>query len=540
MSHDKDIPAKAQSAELYHRAEERLQNLMAQAGPKSSTRTAKLIRELVVHQTNPEIQSREHLHDKIEKLASLYDICHDMMLLQSVEELCKRIVNHIASAMHDSKVSIPVIEIDGRQFTTGQFDENVSKVLSAQIIVNGTVCGQIYVFYKDNNTCFLPEEQSFLNTIADDLGLWLERKQQFDARETRLEEIKRIESALDSHAIIAITDRRGRITHVNKKFCELSQYSIEELLGKDHRIINSGYHPKDFIRNLWETIKAGNIWHGNIRNRAKDGSFYWVNTTIVPFMDQVGKPYQYVAIRTEVTKHKQLEQQMEAQVAELARSNDELEQFAYVITHDLQEPLRAITSFVQLLKKYCDDQLDEHADELIMHAVAGTKRMQILINDLLSYSQVDADQSPVTVDCAIMIENILTDYSVIIGESNAVITYDALPIVKGVPSQLTQLFANLINNALKFQREQPPKIHISAEFKANVWVFSVADNGIGIETQHIDEIFRVFQRLHSQKEYTGTGIGLAICKKIVEYHGGRIWVESQPNQGSNFYFTIRK
>ena len=505
---------------------------------KLSTKRAKLVRELIVYQTSLETQPEELLHDKIEKFASLYEICHDMTLFQSVEELCKRIVEHVVSAMHHSNVAVPLIEIDDRRFTTDQYNEDLSNVISVKINTEKKKYGQLFVFYEDNNLRFSPIEKSFLNIIANDLGIWLEHKQQSDARKVLLEESKKIERSLDSHTIIAVTDKFGIITRVNKKFCEISQYSIEELMGQDHRIINSGHHSKDFIHNLWETIKEGNIWQETIKNRAKDGSCYWVDTTIVPLIDKAGKPYQYVAITNEITKHKLLEQQMASQVVKLTNSNEELKQIAYVITHDSQEPLRAIVGFIQLLEKYCNERLDEHANELIMHAVAGSKRMQIFINDLFDYANVDADQSLVTVNCTTIVENILTDYAVIIKENNAIFTYDALPIVRGVHLYLTQLFTNLIRNALKFQREQPPKIHISAALKANAWTFFIADNGIGIEAQYTDRIFKACQRLHSPKEYSGTGIGLAICKKVVEYHGGEIWVESIPNQGSTFYFTI--
>jgi len=214
-----------------------------------------------------------------------------------------------------------------------------------------------------------------------------------------LNDVRMTERAINEHAIVAITDSCGKIQYVNQKFCAVSKYSADELIGQDHRIINSGYHARDFFRNLWSTISKGKIWKGEIRNRAKDGNFYWVDTTIIPFLDENGSSYRYVAIRTEVTAHKKLEAKMEDQVAELARSNDELEQFAYVVTHDLQEPLRAITSFVQLLKKYCNDRLDERANDLIAHAVAGANRMQMLIDDLLTYAQVNSSQAMVEVNC---------------------------------------------------------------------------------------------------------------------------------------------
>ncbi|PXW85699.1 phospho-acceptor domain-containing protein [Nitrosomonas sp. Nm84] len=224
----------------------------------------------------------------------------------------------------------------------------------------------------------------------------------------------------------------------------------------------------------------------------------------------------------------------------MARSNDELEQFAYVVTHDLKESLSAINSFVQLLKKYCDHQLDDRADELILHVITGISRMQMLTDDLLTYTQVNANQTFTEVDCERLLGNVLTDLSIIVSECNAIITHDRLSVARGTPFQFIQLLTNLINDALKFQRAQPSKIHIGVKESFCEWILSVTDNGIGIGEQYLERIFRVSQRLHSRREYAGTGIGLAICKKVVEYHGGRIWIQSEPNVGSAAYFTIPK
>jgi PAS domain S-box-containing protein len=233
------------------------------------------------------------------------------------------------------------------------------------------------------------------------------------------------------------------------------------------------------------------------------------------------------------------EKELQRQKQELTRSNDELEQFAYVASHDLQEPLRMVVSYLQLLERRYKSNLDASADEFIAYAVDGASRMQTLINDLLEYSRVNTRGQDFTeVDCSEVLECALGNLKMAIAESNAVITCDRLPEVVADSSQLAQLLQNLIGNAIKFRGKLAPQIHIGAEHQVDHWLFSVCDNGIGIEPQYSDRIFAVFQRLHSRVKYKGTGIGLAICKKIVERRGGSIWVESKLDRGSTFYFTI--
>jgi chemotaxis family two-component system sensor kinase Cph1 len=223
----------------------------------------------------------------------------------------------------------------------------------------------------------------------------------------------------------------------------------------------------------------------------------------------------------------------------LARSNAELEQFAYVASHDLQEPLRMVASYTQLLARRYQDKLDADARDFIAYAVDGATRMQALIADLLNYSRIGTRGKPFRPSSSeAVLERVLAGLRLMINESGATLSHDPLPTILCDDVQLGQLFQNLLVNAIKFRTEIPPLIHISAERKGNVWTFSVRDNGIGIAPEYAERIFMIFQRLHSKNEYPGTGIGLAVCKKIVERHGGRIWVNSQPGSGATFFFTI--
>ena len=236
---------------------------------------------------------------------------------------------------------------------------------------------------------------------------------------------------------------------------------------------------------------------------------------------------------------KRAEEEIERAAAELARSNRELEQFAYVASHDLQEPLRMVGSFVQLLAQRYEGQLDGDADEFIHFAVDGATRMRQLIEDLLAFSRVGTRAQPLEpTSCEDVLAEALANLRTRIEESGAEVTHDPLPTVLADERQLVQVFQNLLSNAIKFRSAEPPRIHVSADESNGEWEFAVRDNGIGVDPRHADRIFEIFKRLHTRDEYPGTGIGLAICRKTVERHGGRIWVDSQPGQGSTFRFTL--
>jgi signal transduction histidine kinase len=241
----------------------------------------------------------------------------------------------------------------------------------------------------------------------------------------------------------------------------------------------------------------------------------------------------------EVKEHEQTEAELKRTGAELARSNRDLEQFAYLASHDLQEPLRMVASFTQLLARRYEGRLDADADDFIRFALDGAVRMQQLIQDLLEYARLGkAEPAPALVDCADALQAALGNLRATLEESGAIVTYGDLPTVRGVSSQLVQLLQNLIANAVRFRSAAPPEIHIEARLVDDEWRFSVRDNGIGIDPQYAERIFLPFERLHSRADYPGTGIGLAICKRIVERHGGHLGVESAPGRGSTFFFTL--
>ena len=245
------------------------------------------------------------------------------------------------------------------------------------------------------------------------------------------------------------------------------------------------------------------------------------------------------AITRDITESKKANEVLKLKLEELARSNEELEQFAYVSSHDLQEPLWMITGYLQLLKLRYLGELDDKADKYINCAVEGAFSMQNLINDLLEFSRVTTiTREPEFTDCEFILNQILSNLKLFIIENKATVSYGSLPKIMADSIQLVQVFQNLIINGIKFHGEEAPKIHISAEKKANEWLFSVQDNGIGIDPRCFKKIFVLFKRLHKSEEYPGTGIGLAICKKIIEKQGGRIWVESEQSKGSTFYFTL--
>jgi PAS domain S-box-containing protein len=327
---------------------------------------------------------------------------------------------------------------------------------------------------------------------------------------------------------------------INKADEDLFGHSREEVIGKT----DYDFFPKDQAdfftqtdREALQNKKLLDIPEETIET--KNLGQIILHTKKIPIFNKEGNPQYILGISEDITERKQAEDALNVKVDELARSNAELEQFAYVSSHDLQEPLRMVSSYMQLLQRRYEGEIDPKADKYINFAVEGATRMQQLINDLLTYSRITTQAKEFEpVDSELVLTEVLSNLNVLITENGAVITHDPLPNILADSSQLSQVLQNLIINSIKFHGDKTPEIHVSAKNEGNKWLFSVQDNGIGIDPAHSDRIFEVFKRLHKRKEYPGTGIGLSICKKIIERHGGRIWVEAELGKGSIFYFTI--
>ncbi|MCK9590569.1 MAG: PAS domain S-box protein [Methanoregula sp.] len=340
--------------------------------------------------------------------------------------------------------------------------------------------------------------------------------------------------------ILILDADTGQIVEVNPFLIELLGFSRDQFLGK--KIWEIGLF-KDIVANkdnFEELQRKEYVRYEDMPLETADGQ-----RIAVEFLSNVytvnNKKVIQCNIRN-ITVRKKLEEDLVVKAAELARSNIELQQFAYIASHDLQEPLRAISGFTELLVKRYHGKIDEKADTYIDFITEGTTRMQQMIQDLLAYSRVQTQVHEfVRIDSNTPLDLALSDLQVASKEHNAVITNDPLPSIYADQEQITKMFQNLIGNAIKFHKPGvAPNIHISAKQDKNNWIFSVSDNGIGINQQYTDRIFKIFQRLHTRDEYPGTGIGLAICKRIAEQHGGTIWIESVPGSGSTFYFTIPK
>lgn len=387
--------------------------------------------------------------------------------------------------------------------------------------------------------------QAFLATLALTMllltAVLTERAQ---AQATLMESERRFRAVAQSvNNAIVLADNTEEILLWNKGAEKMFGYREEEALGRPLTLLMPERYRTAHLAGVARLLSTGQSkiigQTVELNGLRKDGREFPVELSLASWT--ADKRIFFSAIISDITDRKRAEQAVESHAQELIRSNAELEQFAYVASHDLQEPLRMISSYTQLLARRYKGRLDADADEFIAFAVDGATRMQELIRNLLEYSRVGTKGEKMRpTDCGNLLGRVLAGLRVAIEQNKATVTRGSLPTVMADDTQLSQVLQNLIGNAIKFHGQDPPNIHVAAELRGPEWVFSIRDNGIGFDPKHASRVFALFQRLHSRKEYPGTGIGLAICKKIVERHGGRIWAESMPGTGTTFFFTLPK
>ena len=357
-------------------------------------------------------------------------------------------------------------------------------------------------------------------------------------------ELRSQKFALDAHSIVAITDPKGRITYANDKFCQISKYSRKELIGQDHRIINSGHHPKSFMKNMWDTIRGGDVWQGEVKNRAKDGSFYWVDTTIVPFQDEVGATTQYVSIRTDITNRKEAEVELLASKNAAEAANRAKSEFVANMSHEMRTPLHGILSFARF---GVDEASEGKPSALVNHFEnigRSGERLLDLINNLLDIAKLEAGKMKyefVPGDLTETVRSVLAEFSSLfrdrgigpkfsVPENAGSTVYDA--------QRIGQVVRNLLSNAINFSSEGGT-VEVSLSQTESFSLLSVRDEGVGMPESELTAVFEKF--VQSSKTKTGaggTGLGLSICKEIVDAHHGRIWAENHAEGGAVFFVEI--
>lgn len=343
-----------------------------------------------------------------------------------------------------------------------------------------------------------------------------------------------------------VADKTGKITYGNQAGREIwrgvKYVGVDEFHEYKAWWLDSGelLAPED-----WAVARAVRNKETSLNEklliRCFDGSYKKIINSAVPYYLEDSSLAGAIIVNQDITELIDNQEKLKKTLINLERSNRDLEQFAYICSHDLQEPLRMISIYTKMLENRYHETFDHKGKEFMNFVIEGARRMQLLISELLSYSIISTKKQLVEeVDCSEIIKRVLTDISVRVAENNATVIFNDLPVIRANPVLISQLFQNLITNAIKFRSEDNPKIIISCEIGKSEWVFSVKDNGIGIDPEYFDRIFIIFQRLHTRENYPGTGIGLTICKKIVEQHGGRIWIESKEGFGSTFFFSISR
>jgi PAS domain S-box-containing protein len=358
------------------------------------------------------------------------------------------------------------------------------------------------------------------------------------------QELQKLTTAVEqSPSIILLTDTAGIVEYVNPRFTLITGYTLEEIQKKNPRILKSGEMSDEVYADMWKTIKSGKVWKGEFRNRKKNGELYWEGASVGPVFDSNGNIINFMKLSQDITDKKQLEKELYQERESLISSNKELEQFAYIASHDLQEPLRIVSSFAQLLQLKHSQRLNDEAKGYIEFVVTGSKRMQNLIKGLLEYSRITSSTKQKTiVNLSIPLKDALYNLNLSILEAHAEIKTEELPDVVVEPDQIAHVFQNLIGNALKFRKEGEHcliEISSSKDSEKGELVISIKDNGAGINPKDFDKLFVIFKRLAHTSKKSGDGIGLALCRRIIERQGGRIWAESEGlGKGATFKFSL--
>ncbi|MNI34505.1 Autoinducer 2 sensor kinase/phosphatase LuxQ [compost metagenome] len=375
------------------------------------------------------------------------------------------------------------------------------------------------------------------------------RKMKEESLSQTMENLRDIENALDESSIVAITDNNGVITYVNDKFCEISKYNREELLGKTHRVINSGYHPKSFFKIMWETIKQGLVWKGEVKNRAKDGSEYWMNTTIVPFLDEEGTPHQFISIRTDITDRVKAETALAERTKQLAKAHDEAikanlikSQFLANMSHELRTPLNAIIGYSEMLKEEAEEISEPTFVEDLGKISKAGYHLLALINDILDISKIEAGKMELhleTCDMPSLIMDVMTTFTPIVkGRGNRIETRCEEGDITTDVTKLRQILMNLLSNANKFTETGDISFDVYREKRGNQegYSFRVQDTGIGMTPSQLEKLFQSFSQADASttRKYGGTGLGLAISQSFSHIMGGDIVVESEFGVGTTF------
>ncbi len=353
-------------------------------------------------------------------------------------------------------------------------------------------------------------------------------------------EISSYLSAIGQYALVSVADTAGRIITANDRFCAVSGYSLEELIGQTHRIVKSGVQPAVFFDELWATISRGDIWSGEICNRSKNGDPYWVDAAIVPFKNAQGKILRYISVRIDITKRKKTEAELLQAIATSEAANKELEAFSYSVSHDLRAPLRSVDSFTRIILEDYGPQLDSEGKRLLNIVCGEAQRMGRLIDDLLDFSRMNRQEMKATqCDMTQLVQSAYNSLDESLRSRIQHFKLQPLPPAYGDPAMLRQVLVNLLANALKFTgHQQSPEIEVGASSADGMNTYYVKDNGVGFDQRYVHKLFGVFQRLHSEDEFEGTGIGLALVQRIIHRNGGKVWAEGKLNAGATFYFTL--